>query len=378
MKKLDEKEVSEYFINHGGYKFIPPYKSFFDKILIEKDGYKCEISYGHFKDGNSPNFFGERCKYQLDNIKLFVFRKNPNVNVISCRNIRKSGKFRILVKIKCSCGKIFERTWDNIYNLKNIMCPECLHMDGAKQRKVRYNDKYKRDIIQRGYSLIDNKENLYANRYVEVVQIATGYRGFIYPNTNSEMLVFNLPINKKNFVYNMNIYNKNNGNQSEVLELIEDANYKNYEVKVRCECGEIFNTNYRSYLKGKIYCDKCAQSISKYERIVKEFLDDNDIKYIYQFQINSCKDKKPLPFDFQLCDYNILIEIDGEQHFYPVRFGEISEELANKKFESCQKRDKIKTDYCIKYNIPMLRISYKEILDNTYQKKILSFIQQTA
>lgn len=65
---------------------------------------------------------------------------------------------------------------------------------------------------------------------------------------------------------------------------------------------------------------------------------------------DDCIDKKPLQFDFYLIKENKIIEFDGEGHFMPI-FGEES-------FKGTQKRDKIKDIYCIKNNIPILRIPY--------------------
>jgi len=55
----------------------------------------------------------------------------------------------------------------------------------------------------------------------------------------------------------------------------------------------------------------------------------------------------------------MCIEYDGIQHFKPIEYfgGEES-------FLSLKKRDKIKTDFCIKNNIKLLRIGYKDNMSN--------------
>ena len=59
-----------------------------------------------------------------------------------------------------------------------------------------------------------------------------------------------------------------------------------------------------------------------------------------------CIDKRPLPFDFYLPEYNICIEYQGQQHYYPVEiFG------GKNAFESQVLRDNIKREYCQKNNI---------------------------
>ena len=98
-------------------------------------------------------------------------------------------------------------------------------------------------------------------------------------------------------------------------------------------------------------CPVCGES--RGERKIRQWLEKNNISYIYQHKYEDCKDVNPLPFDFYLPTYNILIEYDGEQHFRPIEyFG------GQEKFELQQKHDKIKNEYCEKNNIPLLRIPY--------------------
>ena len=66
-----------------------------------------------------------------------------------------------------------------------------------------------------------------------------------------------------------------------------------------------------------------------------------------------------------------MIEVDGEQHEKPIRFGGMSIEQANKNFIEQKRRDKIKDDYCLKNNIPLIRISYKDIDNNDNYKEII-------
>jgi hypothetical protein len=102
---------------------------------------------------------------------------------------------------------------------------------------------------------------------------------------------------------------------------------------------------------------------------------EGDINYKKEYTFNSCKDHKPLPFDFYLTKYDCLIEIDGEQHFEVVRFGGISEDKAQKNFENQKYRDKIKNDFCKDNNIPLLRIPYWEFQSDNYKQIFLNFIK---
>lgn len=61
-------------------------------------------------------------------------------------------------------------------------------------------------------------------------------------------------------------------------------------------------------------------------------------------------------FDFYIknyCGRNILIEIDGEQHFKPI--------YGRQKFLKGQEHDRRKNSYCLANNIELYRIPYWEI-----------------
>lgn len=103
-------------------------------------------------------------------------------------------------------------------------------------------------------------------------------------------------------------------------------------------------------------CRTCNCTTMEYE--VSQILSALSIKYIPQYSFEDCRDIKKLPFDFYLSDYNILIEVDGEQHYRPVNFGGISDDVASKNFETTQKHDEIKNKYCYEHKINLLRIPY--------------------
>ena len=103
-------------------------------------------------------------------------------------------------------------------------------------------------------------------------------------------------------------------------------------------------------------CPQCQES--KGERQIRQWLDNNNITYVYQKSFDDCKDKKLLPFDFYLPDFNTLIEFDGRQHFEPVDFSGDGQNYAIEQLSIIRNHDKIKTDYCKSNNIPLLRIPY--------------------
>ena len=108
-------------------------------------------------------------------------------------------------------------------------------------------------------------------------------------------------------------------------------------------CGDTFITSKAQYDKGRKRCKKCSGSVSVGEDIIMDFLNDNGINYDFQKRFDDCRDVIPLPFDFYLSDYNLIIEFDGPHHFMPV-FGE-------EHYLKTKKHDKIKDDYCANNNI---------------------------
>ena len=69
------------------------------------------------------------------------------------------------------------------------------------------------------------------------------------------------------------------------------------------------------------------------------YLENRGIKFISEKTFPSCKNERPLPFDFYLPDFNCLIEIQGEQHYKSKSFMGGRSQL-----KKTQKHDDIKRD----------------------------------
>lgn len=125
------------------------------------------------------------------------------------------------------------------------------------------------------------------------------------------------------------------------------------------ECGHEYPVLPSNFTKNNgNRCPLCFESIG--ERTIRGVLTVNNLIFIKQYRIDECRYKNPLPFDFAVFDnennLQLLIEFDGSQHEKPVKFfgGE-------KAFKALVKRDAIKTNYCNVNNIPLIRISYRDI-----------------
>ena len=160
-------------------------------------------------------------------------------------------------------------------------------------------------------------------------------------------------------------------NIESINEIISKEGYKFLEeyttakTKMKCSCpnGHIFEINWNNFKSGK-RCPYCRKS--KGEEIIKSILEELKIDFIPQYKFKDCKDLLPLPFDFYLPNYNLIIEYDGEQHFDINRAFNSNEN----KFWETVIHDAIKNAYCEDNNINMLRIPFweynniKEIIKN--------------
>lgn len=149
------------------------------------------------------------------------------------------------------------------------------------------------------------------------------------------------------------------------LTVLYPCNYKKTSSIIwhcKCDCGnecDIESYNLRAGLTKSCGCITSSIGELNIERILL----NNNISYKKEFTFNDLKGEKgrPYRYDFGILDNNQisrLIEFDGEQHY-----GEKSGVWGNVKLdplEKRQQRDKIKNEYAINHDIPLIRIPYWE------------------
>lgn len=154
---------------------------------------------------------------------------------------------------------------------------------------------------------------------------------------------------------------------------VQEANAGGY-LKVLIKCPNNNHDPYWAYWTNIISgytCSLCylEDSMSHGEHMAESIFKRHHITFHPQKRFDDCRDKYTLPFDFYLPDYNLIVEIMGEQHEHPVYYfgGEES-------FEKCIKHDKMKRDYLKANNIHILDVWYYDF-DNM-EKLILNKIQE--
>lgn len=116
----------------------------------------------------------------------------------------------------------------------------------------------------------------------------------------------------------------------------------------RCECGkekDVLGTSLRS---GRSLSCGLHSNISKGNVKIADILDQANIFYEIQKKFSTCKDIKELPFDF-FVNNEYLIEYDGQQHFKKDSIFD---------YEYTHKHDLLKSQWCKRNNIPLIRIPY--------------------
>jgi hypothetical protein len=134
-------------------------------------------------------------------------------------------------------------------------------------------------------------------------------------------------------------------------------------IEIICKKHGKFIQTVHSHLSGA-GCPVCCASRGEHKILM--WLLKHNIGYQIQKGFPNCRNPKtgyPLKYDFYLPIHNILIEYDGEQHFKECVGGHVGpkHKITEKEIESCQFRDKVKTNYAKKENIELLRIPYTEI-----------------
>ena len=146
------------------------------------------------------------------------------------------------------------------------------------------------------------------------------------------------------------------------IQILSEYNGNKSYIDCRCkECGYTWTTQAVNLMySGK--CPNCAGS--KGEMKIRDFLDSKGIDYRREFVFDDlfgdCN--KPLRFDFAVFNKNktmtCLIEFDGVQHYQPINFWGNKYAYTQTRFETLQRYDKRKDDYCKEHNIKLIRIPY--------------------
>ena len=319
------------------------------KIICPKHGVFEQIPQSHIRGSECLSCFNEK---QTLNNNLFKEKSEKihfnkyDYSLVDYKNNREK------VKIQCLQHGIFEiRPSDH---LRGYGCRECgvenkRKLDELiKRAKIKHKNKYDYSSIKY-YNHITKVDIICPEHGVFKQTMKLHVKGSGCPSCYG-----NLNLDTKSFV------NRSKSIHEELYDY-SLVNYKNNHtvVKIICRKHGVFEQKPMGHLIG-YGCPICRAS--KGEKYISKFLEKNKIKYIKSMTFTECRNILPLKFDFYLPDLNVCIEYDGIQHFKAVDFwgGDIG-------LKNIKKRDMIKTNFCLKNNITLIRIAY---FDKNIDKKL--------
>lgn len=254
-------------------------------------------------------------KYTYDEIKLFIESKGCELISTEYKNSKEK------LKIKCNCGEVFERSF-NDFKSKKMYCCSC-----CSGNKLSYNE-VKLFIESKGCKLISTE---YKNNSTKLeIQCQCGNVYCVDFNTFKKEKQYQCPScgNKKRIekMRNKEIFENGYYTIEKVKEIIESKTElkvlsKTYngcfeKLKLQCSCGNIFYQSF-NYILSKInknkltLCPKCTKKIKDNKfKLSREQINLKIFNY-YGYQ------------KYILCDENNYINNTTKMLFKHISCGEI-------------------------------------------------------
>lgn len=119
--------------------------------------------------------------------------------------------------------------------------------------------------------------------------------------------------------------------------------------------------------------DKVAKhQKSKGERIVEEFLKSVGLPYCTQYKTLKCINPitgKQLPYDFEIPDFKVIVEVQGKQHYESVPYFHGKTTIKYQLF-----KDSFKRQFAIENGYKFVCIYPEDLDNNIYKQKIMKAI----
>jgi very-short-patch-repair endonuclease len=267
------------------------------------------------------------------------------------------------VELKCRKGHTFFQTPH--HNLAGHGCDYCargIYILNTEQlieesRKV-HGDKY--DYSKSIFTGMNNHITIKCNEHGEFSQVTINHvtygRGCYDCAQIKNGIAARKPLEK--FIEEANIVHNNKFNYSRVHETYEKGTSK---VNIGCPiCEQYFLIRVKDHLDGH----QCKNCKNKTQVILYNFLRNQygDNCFVPEKIFEECKNKNYLPFDFYSEEMNLVIELDGRQHFQEVN-------IFRETLEIRQKIDFKKMFFLQNKNISLIRIFQEDIYENKYDWK---------
>lgn len=310
-------------------------------------------------------------KQTTEEFKERIKKETNNRYELLSEYINPKTKIKVMHK---KCGYVWETSPYNIFKIHN--CPMC---ENKWKRTTEDFKKEIQNICGDEYKLLSEYKGTNEKVLLEHTKCGNVYevlpREFKKGKRCPKCMRPNYNQNTESF--KQRVFEKY-GDKYEILSEYKSARE---HITVKCNnCGKIWQVTPDNLISKRSGCPVC--SISKGEDAIKTWLDANNKKYITQYTDKRCKHIRLLKFDFAILKENneldFLIEYDGQQHFSPVRFTQkMSNQKCEKNYNETILKDTIKEQFCIDNNIPLYRISEKnlnkipEVLENIFNRNTI-------
>ena len=307
------------------------------------------------------------CKFDITNKDDILFYLKDYYNneyklKLSAKNIQLTSEVLVTHKV---CGKQYKSTLKDFFFKKDV-CKDCdketysmSNKKFAQQIKERVGDEY--ELIggnvtsMLSHGLI--KHNVCGHQYKATPNTFL-YKNRRCPKCSAKKKAENQILDKAVIEKRLKKVHPN---------LVILSEYKGVHQKIKVTdsvCKHVWEATPHN-LEAGFYCPFC--NASKGEKLVEQFLLENNFPFKREFTFDDCKYKRPLRFDFSVFIQGkiYLVEFNGIQHYEEVEFFKSS-------LEENKKRDQIKIDYCKKNNIPLLVIPYYE---GNIENKLKKFLK---
>lgn len=363
-KKTHDEFIKEVLLKYGDeYSVISQYKKAHEKIKIKHN--IC----GNIFDMTPANFLSGQgcppCKHAISYKKQMITNKEFDEIIYKLvgdeykRLSNYNGMYKT-IKLKHNvCGNKFDIL--PVYFIHNgVRCNDknCRH----EKRSLGTKDSH--EVFQEKFNDKSNGEYELLSKYhlscekVKIKHLECGNTFMMKPNNflngckcpkcKNANIAKKLTLPPEEFIKKMNRIH------GDAVSLVD--NYINAHTKSKFICNKCGNTWYTlpsniTHKTNPTGCPYCK--ISQGERSIINFLDKNNILYIYQKKYKNLVGigNNPLSYDFYLLNYNLLIEYQGKQHKEAIEvFG------GEKYFDIQKEHDRRKRQYAKEHNIKFLEI----------------------
>lgn len=284
-------------------------------------------------------------------VEIFIKKNKIDTTLLGTYNKISSNRNRLYLKLRCSNDHEYDQLWDNFK--KKSDCPKCTKQNTDKK-------KYSFELVRKylndnGYDIVSEYKDSGTSFVCRCLncnnESKTNFGNFLDGRRcrKCQGLAKKTTIEFKNEVFDL---------VNDEYIVIGEYITANDNIKIKHNiCNTEYEVTPHNFLSNR-RCPSCNQS--KGEKKIENYLLNNKINFKRQYTFDDCKNNGTyLRFDFAIFDknynLNILIEYDGIQHFQSVElFG------GEDGFQKRKINDNIKSNYCIKNNISLVRIPYNE------------------